>query len=201
MRRRLLTQAIARDAAAPDAWLWRVRRDVLDYMLHRYGKEIPPIGNSESLPSPRPDDVIDIRELAEDALQPADESAPQSCIGPAEVGKIKARLVSLRETNETVRVRRPVPPKPDKFDRFYNPLTMRWQTWDPVVERRLFSDMVSRLDTQAVDSLNHAILSDLGVEPAQAPKLHQELIHEIVKQHELELMDEATTQVSDEPTN
>lgn len=198
MRRQLLTRAITENAAGPNAWLWHVRRDVLDYMLHRYGKDFPPIGNSDPLPRRRPDSQIDIGEQAGDVLQPAEASASPSSIGPAQVGKIKSRLQSLRETNETVRVCRPVPPKPDRFDRFYNPLTMRWQTWDPVVESRLFSDMVSRLDTQAVDSVNHAILSDLGVEPDQVPQLDQELIQEIVKQHGL--MGGTTSQPLDEPT-
>lgn len=182
----MLSDAVARGEHEGDAWLWQIRIDVLDYVLHQYGSEASPVGHSTRekvrstighAQSPDPHEL---------AFDPPKPSRPAEGLPPVDTSKLRQWLQSLRETNDQVRADRPMPFNlPPPVSRFYNRANGRWVTWDPREESRLFAKYVEQLDEQAIEAINLAINADLGLPPSESATLDPQLIRAILREHGL----------------
>lgn len=189
LRRQMLIQAIERGESASDAWLWQIRIEVLDYMLHQYGRETPPVSHTAraTRPIPAATAAADSETQSGIAFDPP-RPAPTADHKPTiDTGMLRQRLRSLHQSNETVRANRAQPINlPPPIGRHYNPLTMRWETWDAITEAELFSAYVDRLDQDAVAALNRIIESDLGLMPDESPRFDPQLVADILREHGLD---------------
>lgn len=103
--------------AQPDgewAWLWRVRRDILYYLLHRYGRDV----TLDELPARSPELQGNTPHRTEPVSaylkqSPGPAAGRGSTHPPRERSDFRARLDHLRSVNE--RVREEFPPPADRF--------------------------------------------------------------------------------------
>ncbi len=109
VRYRGLEGAIEKDPDGEWSWLWRVRRDILHYLLRVYGQSVSSTHSVESRPIDQPTGP-EPAESTESYLHTTRKAAPdQGSAYPLKKGSdFSGRLDHLRRVNEQVRKEHPV---------------------------------------------------------------------------------------------